>query len=150
MSWYRHGIFSCMFSICNAMTCSSHRHRFSCAAMPYGGCEAPIHSIGALSFWSFGRIDGNEAALPRCGGRRWLGRCQFLFAGAYFSVALLSSPSAHAPPMAEARDNTSGPCVRIRHVPIHNKERWSVCSSIMSCIQNQARCWLISCSLECR
>ena len=51
---------------------------------------------------------------------RWLGRCRFLFAGAYFSVALVSSPSAQAPPMAEALDsNPHGP-TRTRQVPIDN------------------------------
>ena len=52
----RHGISACLFSICNAMAYNKHRHRYSCAAMPHGGCTSPIHSIGWLSFWSFGRI----------------------------------------------------------------------------------------------
>ena len=39
----RHGIFACLFSICNAMAYNNHRHRFSCATMPHGGCTAPIH-----------------------------------------------------------------------------------------------------------
>ena len=52
----RHGIFACRFSMCITMAYNNHCHRFSCAAMPHGGCTAPIHEIGSLSFWSFGRI----------------------------------------------------------------------------------------------
>jgi hypothetical protein len=49
-------------------------------------------------------------------------------------VALVSSPSAQAPPMAEARDNTRGPGARIRHIPIlvfhsTNEERQAGCAS---------------------
>ena len=38
----------------------------------------------------------------------WLGRCRFLFAGSHFSVALVITPSAHVPPMAEAEDIRDG------------------------------------------
>ena len=43
-----------------------------------------------------------------------------MFAGAYFSVALVSSPSAQAPPMAEALDSDRHSPTRIRQVQIEN------------------------------
>ena len=52
---------------------------------------------------------------------RWLGRCRFLFAGAKFFVALVSPPSAQAPPMPEALDSNRQNAVRIRHIPIPNE-----------------------------
>ena len=52
---------------------------------------------------------------------RWSGRRQFLFAGAYFSVALVRFSSAQAPPAAGARDSPRRLAVRIGHIPTHNE-----------------------------
>ena len=89
----RHEFVACMFSICNAMAHNTHHHRFLCAAMPHGGMYSPHQlnqRIVVLVIWA--HFDGNEAgrATTPC----WLGRCRFLFAGAYFCVPLVSSSSA--------------------------------------------------------
>ena len=96
---------------------SSHRLRGDAP----GGLWSP-HSLNRIIAVLVIRphFDGNEAALPvpRCAG--W-GVAGFFVCRGLFPVALVSSPSAQAPPMAEVRDNTRGPCARIRHIPIHNK-----------------------------
>ena len=54
-------------------------------------------------------------------------------------MALVSSPSAQAPPMAEARDNTRGHSVRIRHIPIHNEGDGGLFAPLSSLILGNVR-----------
>ena len=74
----------------------------------------------------------------RCAGSN-KGCCPFLFAGSDFSVALARFPSAQAPPMAEARDDTRGRSHPNKASANRNRGgQRSVCSSNYNVVQNDA------------
>ena len=91
---------------------------FPARRCPRGAVEPPSMNSAHCRFGHSGAFRwkcGRATAL------RWLGRCRFLFAGADFCVALVSPPSAQAPPMAEALDSNRQSAARTRHIPIHNE-----------------------------
>ena len=91
---------------------------FPAPRCPTGAVQPPFIKSAHCRFGNSGAFRWKQG---RATALRWSGRCRFLYAGAYFSVALVSSPSAQPPPMAEAVDSDPQNAIRIRHIPIQKE-----------------------------